>query len=555
MSKRAAARKALQKLWNGGYTSDEEEVTTESGDEHVVDCVDVSEESSEEDETDEELNAAGSSAGESATYISKDGTVWTKTDTESSASGRPPSRQIFTKTPGIKPFARSKIDSESSAWRLLFTPKMLKQILDCTIEKGEQSDENFSLILDELEAFIGLLYLRGVLFLNKADVHDLFSSEYGVSFFNETMSRNKFVSIMKHLRFDKKSTRCNRVSQDPFTHIRELYDDFVENSKYVYQPHPYLTVDEQLLPSKNHCNFLQFMASKPDKYGIKEWVLVDVKTKYCVNQFPYLGKDRSNDSNPSSTETMGSKIVKQLIEPWENCGYHITADNFFTSAPLAKYLLEKNTTFLGTLRPNSRSIARDAVMKNKELYQSDFFESDGVLMVNYQCKVKKSVSLLSTMHCSPKIITEHEKKKPEMVVDYNKTKTGVDTLDQMLRTYSTKAATRRWPICVFYDLLNKAAINAHVLYCEAVGPVSRKRFLHELSKQLCQPLRSKRKRKADVCRDAVKNKQKRVTCSSPLCENKTFNFCDDCDKAFCGKHGVKKVVQKLHCSQCACHGD
>ena len=196
---------------------------------------------------------------------------------------------------------------------------------------------------------------------------------------------------MKHLRFDKKSTRCNRVSQDPFTHIRELYDDFIENSKYVYQPHPYLTVDEQLLPSKNHCNFLQFMASKPDKYGIKEWVLVDVKTKYCVNQFPYLGKDRSNDSNPSSTETMGSKIVKQLIEPWENCGYHITADNFFTSAPLAKYLLEKNTTFLGTLRPNSRSIARDAVMKNKELYQSDFFESDGVLMVNYHCKVKKSL--------------------------------------------------------------------------------------------------------------------------------------------------------------------
>ena len=50
MSKRAAARKALQRLWNDGHSSDEEEeVTTESGDVHVVDCVDVSEESSEED--------------------------------------------------------------------------------------------------------------------------------------------------------------------------------------------------------------------------------------------------------------------------------------------------------------------------------------------------------------------------------------------------------------------------------------------------------------------------------------------------------------------------
>ena len=82
------------------------------------------------------------------------------------------------------------------------------------------------------------------------------------------------------------------------------------------------------------------------------------------------------------------------------------------------------------------------VTKNEELYQSDFFESDDVLMVNYLCKVKKSVSLLSTMHCSPKIVIETEKRKSEIVVDYNQTKTGVDTLDQILRIYSTKAATR-----------------------------------------------------------------------------------------------------------------
>ena len=127
--------------------------------------------------------------------------------------------------------------------------------------------------LDELESFIGLLYLRGVLFLIKADVHDLFSCEFGVSFFRETMSRERFVDIMTNLRFDKKSTRCSRVVDDVFTHIRELYVEFVENSKHVYQPYPFLTVDEQLLPSKNRCKFFQFMASKPDKNGIREWLL------------------------------------------------------------------------------------------------------------------------------------------------------------------------------------------------------------------------------------------------------------------------------------------
>ena len=551
MPKRAAARKALQQLWNAEVSSEDEQLV-ESDEVPVNTSLCVSGESSQDESEsadDEESNAT------SATYTSKDGTTWTKAEVNSSGSGRPPSRNLFSKSPGIKPFAKGKIDSEVSAWRLLFTPRMMKLILDCTIEKGKESDESFSLTLDELESFIGLLYLRGVLFLNKADVHDLFSCEFGVSFFRETMSRDRFLDIMTNLRFDKKSTRCSRVVEDFFTHIRELYVEFVENSKHVYQPYPFLTVDEQLLPSKNRCKFLQFMASKPDKNGIKEWLLVDVKTKYCVNQIPYLGKDHSEDTTSGSQESMGSKVVKELIEPFENCGYHITADNFFTSAPLAKHLLQKRTTFLGTLRPNSRSIPRDMVTKNKDLFQSDFFESDDVLMVNYQCKAKKSVSLLSTLHCSPKIVDESEKKKPEIVVDYNQTKTGVDTLDQMLRIYSTKAATRRWPVCVFYDLLNKAAINAHVLYCEAVTHVPRKRFLHALSKQLCEPMRSKRKRKAEASKEAVKNKQKRVTCSFSSCENKTYNFCDDCDKAFCGKHGRKNIVCKLNCDQCQSAGD
>ena len=39
------------------------------------------------------------------------------------------------------------------------------------------------------------------------------------------------------------------------------------------------------------CPFRQFMHSKPDKYGQKFWLTVDLKTKYLLNAFPYLGKD------------------------------------------------------------------------------------------------------------------------------------------------------------------------------------------------------------------------------------------------------------------------
>ena len=49
---------------------------------------------------------------------------------------------------------------------------------------------------------------------------------------------------------------------------------------------------------------------------------------------------------------------------------------------------------------------------------------------------------------------KNPKKKPETVVFYNKIKSGVDITDQMARKYSVKAGSRRWPIHVFYNVID-----------------------------------------------------------------------------------------------------
>ena len=51
-----------------------------------------------------------------------------------------------------------------------------------------------------------------------------------------------------------------------------------------------LAVDEQLFPSNSKCALIQYMANKPDKFGIKFWLAVFVKSFYSLNEFPYLGK-------------------------------------------------------------------------------------------------------------------------------------------------------------------------------------------------------------------------------------------------------------------------
>ena len=49
---------------------------------------------------------------------------------------------------------------------------------------------------------------------------------------------------------------------------------------------------------------------------------------------------------------------------------------------------------------------------------------------------------------------DDRKKKPDTILTYNVTKCGLDTIDQMARLYTTKAGTRRWPVAVFYNILD-----------------------------------------------------------------------------------------------------
>ena len=103
------------------------------------------------------------------------------------------------------------------------------------------------------------------------------------------MWRNRFVEIKRHLRFDEKQTRSFRLEEDPFTRIRFVYDSVAENCRRMYVPHYSLCVDEQLMPLKMRCRFIVYMPDKPDKFGLKNWLLVDNASKYVCNILPYLG--------------------------------------------------------------------------------------------------------------------------------------------------------------------------------------------------------------------------------------------------------------------------
>ena len=78
-----------------------------------------------------------------------------------------------------------------------------------------------------------------------------------------------------------------------------------------------------------------------------------------------------------------------------------------------------------------------------------------------------------------------QEKNPETVDFYSKTKCDVDVADQMARQYSVKAGTRRWPVTVFYNVLDLAGINACMLHKKRTGDkVSSRDFQLKLATEL-----------------------------------------------------------------------
>ncbi|XP_050511096.1 uncharacterized protein LOC126887512, partial [Diabrotica virgifera virgifera] len=164
------------------------------------------------------------------------------------------------------------------------------------------------------------------------------------------MSRDRFLDIISLMRFDDLNTREERRSSDKLAAFREVFTKFVEHCKESFKCHSHLTVDEQLVSFRGKCPFRVYMKSKPAKYGIKIWALVHATITYAANLQIYTGKDGNKPE-----KDQGKRVVLDLVS-FLKTGYGITTDNFFTSVPLAKQLLDRQITLCGTLRKNKQDI-------------------------------------------------------------------------------------------------------------------------------------------------------------------------------------------------------
>ena len=184
-------------------------------------------------------------------------------------------------------------DSPVDAFQIIFDNHMLKCIQQCTNVEARKvlGNEEWEVSLCELNVFIALLYVRAAYGGKNFPLYNFWNEEWGVSFFQQTMSRNRCHEIIRFLRFDLRSTKSARWQTDKFALISDIW--FVDNSINCYQPAENITIYEKQFSTKSRCRFIQYMTNKSDKFGMKFWLAVDVEFKYILNAIPYLGKDKS----------------------------------------------------------------------------------------------------------------------------------------------------------------------------------------------------------------------------------------------------------------------
>ena len=310
-------------------------------------------------------------------YISSDKKttyIW-KTDGNAS-QGRRNNANIFRNQPGPSRFVKTNHPNITpiEAFELFITEDMIRDITSLTNSKIEQFLTRYDANLPknnklshvkvtndtEVRAFLGLMYIKGALKLNLRNTMDIFYHRSSNISFRATMSRNRFALLCRFIQFDDATTREERWKRDRFAAIREIFEAFNSNCAKVCIPSEYLAVDETLYPYRGHIKFKQYNPNKPAKYGILYRSISDSVVPCTYFTLPYAGKP----DNPDQYYVTGTdNYTKYLVEGLQNyvdiSGRNISMDRYFTSMPIASYLLDKNITLVGTMKANRIGIPRD----------------------------------------------------------------------------------------------------------------------------------------------------------------------------------------------------
>ena len=190
-------------------------------------------------------------------------------------------------------------------------------------------------------------------------------------------------------------------------------------------------------------------------------------------------------------------------------------DRYFTSVSLAAWELQKKFTIVVTMHHDRKGIPKEVkAIGNREeksvLYV--YHKEKNIMLASYIDKKKsgkKNVIVLSTMHDRVKV-TNDQRKKPQIHSMYDHTKGGVDVVDLLSTSHSTRIKFKRWPINAIAFIFNTYRTNTKTILQDNSKPLSNFEFTYAIGKGLVLPAIQRRYANSNGSQIVVVNKMRRV---------------------------------------------
>ena len=397
--------------------------------------------------------------------------------------------------PGVHlegPNLRNRMGRALDFFKLFFTDELVGNIVQHTNTYAyiQLGDENSQLLCHgqsdgswrdttpgEILRLVALLIYFGLVkVVGDASKYWSTATLYNGLWARSILSRRRYRALMALLHV---VDPCNEPAGNKLRKVQGFVDFLKGRCKLLFQPRQHVAIDERMVKSRHRSGIRQYIKDKPIKYGIKFWVLADSSNAYVVDFNIYTGKEPGREI---STHGLGYDVVRKLMGDYENQGYRLYVDNFYSSMTLAKHLFEQGIFFTGTILENRKDFP--ASLKNGEQWAKGKprgtmrWERDPPVLA-MQWVDNKVVSMICTSsNANDKVHVKRKKREggvwevnnevqqPLAFQAYNRYMNAVDRSDQILATHNVQRKCLRWWKAIFFHLIDLAVVNSFILFKE-----------------------------------------------------------------------------------------
>jgi hypothetical protein len=296
-------------------------------------------------------------------------------------------------------------------------------------------------------------------------LHMYWEGEWRQQYVVEAFSRNRFKELLRYFHIAEPTPAGTKRSV--VEKIQPLYDSCLSTFPDYFTPPQDITLDETMVRFKGRSSWKTVIKGKPTPIGYKLYTVAS--HGYLLTFDIYKGKG----GYPIKQGVIHHTVI-QLVSRWSKSNRILFTDNLYTSPALCRHLLKMGIRSCGTFRHNRSHLPSGLVEAMKSLRQDEtkawqsgqlgclvWCDKQPVLMLSTHRKVDDMVSIQNNRGPSqPPVVI-----MPQVAVDYNVGKCGVDTVDQLRQYYAMQRKSRKdWPSLVWW-LIDICIINAYTLWC------------------------------------------------------------------------------------------